>query len=332
MNPDSIPIRFPILDQRVNSNMNPDNYQMIEQQPDVTDKLHSKSIPLQTIILSLFILLLSSSTAYLGYQNMQLQKQIMEFQKPISYPTPTLTPTRYPMDNWKTYTNTKYNFLVKYPGNFMVGFADVPSGHFNSATGNESQIDFLPTMNDEFNNFIQIQVADSKTIGKSLEQAIQESYQANKSHFQASSVSNLQNVIFAGENDYEYFFTGRALQTLTWESEVSIGSYKVVMFEKDGQIYSFYLKNTALFNQILSTFTFTDQAAITPTCVPRPACLDSSPRCMIPETSDMCPPKNTTCNSDRDCTNGATCMVAGPLIAGQTPNKVCVEKGQVVPL
>ena len=28
----------------------------------------------------------------------------------------------------------------------------------------------------------------------------------------------------------------------------------------------------------------------TPTCVPRPACLDAIPRCLIPETSDMCPP------------------------------------------
>jgi hypothetical protein len=27
----------------------------------------------------------------------------------------------------------------------------------------------------------------------------------------------------------------------------------------------------------------------TPTCRPRPACLDSIPRCLIPETSDMCP-------------------------------------------
>lgn len=30
-------------------------------------------------------------------------------------------------------------------------------------------------------------------------------------------------------------------------------------------------------------------ASPTPTCRPRPACLDATPRCMIPETSDMCP-------------------------------------------
>lgn len=29
---------------------------------------------------------------------------------------------------------------------------------------------------------------------------------------------------------------------------------------------------------------------VTPTCTPRPKCLDSKPRCMIPETENMCPP------------------------------------------
>lgn len=29
------------------------------------------------------------------------------------------------------------------------------------------------------------------------------------------------------------------------------------------------------------------------TCTPRPACFDSEPRCMMPETSEMCPPTIT---------------------------------------
>jgi eight-cysteine-cluster-containing protein len=33
-------------------------------------------------------------------------------------------------------------------------------------------------------------------------------------------------------------------------------------------------------------------ASPTPTCRPRPACLDATPRCMIAETSDMCPRSN----------------------------------------
>ncbi len=46
------------------------------------------------------------------------------------------------------------------------------------------------------------------------------------------------------------------------------------------------------YDQILSTFKFVEPATLTPrpTCKPRPACLDATPRCLIPETSDMCPP------------------------------------------
>jgi hypothetical protein len=50
-----------------------------------------------------------------------------------------------------------------------------------------------------------------------------------------------------------------------------------------------FLETKKIFDQILSTFQFTDQTNPTPTCRPRPACLDATPRCMIPETSDMCP-------------------------------------------
>jgi len=40
----------------------------------------------------------------------------------------------------------------------------------------------------------------------------------------------------------------------------------------------------------------------------------------------------TECNTNSDCQNGSSCMVEGPLIAGQPIHKVCVPKGQAVPL
>jgi hypothetical protein len=56
-------------------------------------------------------------------------------------------------------------------------------------------------------------------------------------------------------------------------------------------------KDKKLLYQILSTFRFLndplDSPVITPTCRPRPACLDARPRCLMPETSDMCPPALT---------------------------------------
>jgi hypothetical protein len=41
---------------------------------------------------------------------------------------------------------------------------------------------------------------------------------------------------------------------------------------------------------------------------------------------------NHGCNTDSDCQNGASCMTEGPLIANQPIRKVCVPRGQAVPL
>jgi hypothetical protein len=35
----------------------------------------------------------------------------------------------------------------------------------------------------------------------------------------------------------------------------------------------------------------TPSPKISPTCRPRPPCLDTEPRCLLPETQDLCPPK-----------------------------------------
>jgi hypothetical protein len=61
-------------------------------------------------------------------------------------------------------------------------------------------------------------------------------------------------------------------------------------------------------------------AIITPkiSCRPRPACLDSIPRCMIPETSDMCPKTTPTssmiaCPADaKQCSDGTWVGRTGP--------------------
>jgi hypothetical protein len=50
-------------------------------------------------------------------------------------------------------------------------------------------------------------------------------------------------------------------------------------------------EGAALFADITKSFAFL--ATPTTTCRPRPPCLDSTPRCMIPETADMCPRKTT---------------------------------------
>lgn len=64
------------------------------------------------IFLGLLVFLLLLSFSFLGYQNMQLQKQIESMQ---TLPSATTQPNPDSTANWKTYTNTKYGFEFKYP-------------------------------------------------------------------------------------------------------------------------------------------------------------------------------------------------------------------------
>ncbi|MDO8655064.1 MAG: hypothetical protein Q7R48_01390 [bacterium] len=71
----------------------------------------------------------------------------------------------------------------------------------------------------------------------------------------------------------------------------------VIFFTRDGKNFAIYYSmpsgnvSEEVLNQIISTFKFTDQNVTpTPTCTQRPACLDATPRCMIPEpASGWCP-------------------------------------------
>jgi len=67
----------------------------------------------------------------------------------------------------------------------------------------------------------------------------------------------------------------------------------------------------------------------TPTLTPT---LSATPSATRAPTATGSAQKNTPCTTDSDCSDGATCLVAGPIVAGKAPNKICVGKGQVVAL
>jgi hypothetical protein len=74
------------------------------------------------ILLIFFVVILSFGTAaYFAYQNVQLKKQVTKISptspNPLSSPTPTTDPTV----NWKTYTNSVFNYSFKYPLAWSVG-------------------------------------------------------------------------------------------------------------------------------------------------------------------------------------------------------------------
>lgn len=68
-----------------------------------------------------------------------------------------------------------------------------------------------------------------------------------------------------------------------------------------------------------------------PTCTPRPSCFDTVPRCLMPETSDMCPPSPTPspksngvvfCTQDaKQCPDGAWVGRSGPNCEFACPTK-----------
>lgn len=79
----------------------------------------SWTIPL-LLTLSIFSL---SISGYLFWQNQQLMKQLAAMPTPTASPLGSPKPVAEaadPAEGWKTYTNTKYEFNVRYPNDWLV--------------------------------------------------------------------------------------------------------------------------------------------------------------------------------------------------------------------
>jgi len=67
--------------------------------PQIPPITPPKPFPFLLILLSVIVVLLLSSTAYLAYQNMQLTRQLIQLQ---NAPTSLIAPAPDPIKNWKT--------------------------------------------------------------------------------------------------------------------------------------------------------------------------------------------------------------------------------------
>lgn len=65
----------------------------------------------------------------------------------------------------------------------------------------------------------------------------------------------------------------------------------------------------------------TQEATPTPACRPRPPCLDQTPRCMIPETEDMCPPAPAAYSCPE--TEWVDCMPVARSLGGKDASIFC---------
>lgn len=224
-----------------------------------------KPFPLLVIILFVLTVLLSSSTAYLGYQNMQLRKQITSFTNTVPSPIPTPIPSVQP--DWKTYTNMKYNFSFKYPNDWEVKST---KENFNFVIGPANELLTYKTKIDE-QKVIYLMMSGPGQTTLSTSEWKRGGYDVQETPSQINNLSVLLR-IFTKNNTYQK------------EAEFTLPNSQ---YNAAFEIYNRLLEIT--FDQILSTFKFLGQTSPAPTCMPRPACLDSSPRCLIAESADMCP-------------------------------------------
>lgn len=215
-----------------------------------------KIIPLLTLI----ILVSLFASAFFFYQSSKLQNQLSQIQTtvPVASPTPTPDPTA----NWKTYTDTKNRFTFRYPTNL--------------ALSNSPDYDYVHYL--ETNNYkplapgsykIQIEVT---TNGKGIPKVI------------PPIDTNTPEGTFTDKQDFVSF--NQAVGIVTTYKGGWINYKRYDLFSNNWKVDFFGTGvDHSMLDQILSTFNFLP----TVSCKPRPACLDATPPCKMPETPDMCP-------------------------------------------
>lgn len=107
-------------------------------------------------------------------------------------------------------------------------------------------------------------------------------------------------------------FIWMGVVTVLLAAEAGFLYYKNIQLEQQIKTMEASQPNVPIATPTLSLMPLT-QSPI-PTCRPRPPCLDARPRCLIPETADMCPPNTTsTVSASYTCpSNGWVDCMPGP--------------------
>lgn len=243
--------------------------QSASEQPSKPKKNFNKRIAI--IVAVLFLIVVAGAGAYFLSKNVNNQPKNAIV---AATPTPKATDATA---NWTTYTNSTNGYLIKYPSNMLVRL---------NCQGEELLL--IPRENNETRAII-----DMPACGRGGRYDM-EIITTNPS-FEEPSTNEWVNVkkeevTVVGKTAREYISTikpGVIGQVPIYSDDVFIdNAEKKYLIHFSNRIFE------EIKTQILPTFKFTDLTP-TPTCIPRPACLDAIPRCMIAETSDMCPPTIT---------------------------------------
>ncbi len=199
---------------------------------------------------------------------------------------PVPSPTPDPMAGWRTYTNTLLGFSFKYPSKILPNegkenvFNKALNVEFNQHTSQNSRPGDL---------YLTLLASPSAV---SVDTYISQQSEP-KDTTRTGTVVGSKPAIMLYENPN------------IMEELPNVPRYEAI-FENSGVLYVITLggnnivKYKTTYDQILSTFKFTRENItatpsptspyLTPTCFPRPACLDATPRCMIAEPAGgWCP-------------------------------------------
>ena len=200
---------------------------------------------------------------------------------------PSPDPVIYdPTKNWKIYEGDGFNF--KYPSASTV---DELANQTNMITGNKTNSVQIASASKEFT----LNIYSENNTGNLSANDFLEKY---KSRIEKQTNPNDQSgqfVIDKVNNSTSIYQNGEINgvgATLGFDYDygtiIATDNGKVYVFQYfGGQGQKISTEDEQILKNILSTFKFTDAKL---SCVPRPSCFDSKPRCLIPETEDMCPP------------------------------------------
>ncbi len=193
--------------------------------------------------------------------------------------------------NWQTYTNNQYSFMFNYPPDFTIvvnssdyippynlsnlivllnkkGFQDKTSQYSEDAdfsVSSSTDTANCYSYNDNM-SLSNTPLTDKQTINGTV-------YYIGKLSSTAASHSS-NGTFYRVKKNNSCFEISLVIETQTGGGQ-GLGGLK-------DQIISDQQKLQSELNQILYTYSFINQnQTITPTCIPKPACLNSTPRCLI---------------------------------------------------
>jgi hypothetical protein len=257
-----------IMDDKINGNNQLKENPIATPQPQIQETKpkfeevpeESVAMPKKSIIVFptvILLVIISIIAGYLLYQNYQLRTQISrlvaQIPTPTAEPTPfaTLGPTATPdvTANWKTYTNIKYGYQLRYPNDWSVtenSGQDTVGGQIQNTTFTSPTKDYVLTLG------VRKSGETVNIVGRSGVSA-GDFVISNPIPFNGSSIPT-KNLIYKGK-----------IKAVFYQPEV--GLYKASDFEFyadfDRVTYDDYeardisnLPELAVANQILSTFKF----------------------------------------------------------------------------